>query len=70
MPLTSTLAFDFPTVEALATHLLGRIAPPAAASRPASAAPELQDDVLLKIEELSDEQVEQLLARRLAVDGV
>jgi acyl carrier protein len=70
VPLPSTLAFDFPTIDALASHLLNRVVGSAGAPLPAAAGPGGREDVLLKIEELSDEQVEKLLAQRMAVDGV
>ena len=68
--LRSTLAFDYPTIDAVARHLAtdvlaldigGRVAAKADNGAIHSLAIEA-DDLLMQIEQLSDEQAEQLLA--------
>jgi acyl transferase domain-containing protein/NAD(P)-dependent dehydrogenase (short-subunit alcohol dehydrogenase family)/acyl carrier protein len=67
--LRSTLAFDFPTIDAVARHLahdvlvvdLGERSTADAAAAFADEAPLDPDDLLMQIEQLSDEQAERLL---------
>jgi NAD(P)-dependent dehydrogenase (short-subunit alcohol dehydrogenase family)/SAM-dependent methyltransferase/aryl carrier-like protein len=72
-PLRSTLAFDYPTIDAIARHLLNEVlaidqgtdqpqVAPARASDDAS-------DLLRDIEQLSDEQAERLFAERVVNQG-
>jgi hypothetical protein len=73
-PLRSTLAFDYPTIDAIAKHLsadvLGLGAAPSPAAAPAEpAAGSEASDLLLDIENMSDEQVEKLFASRVAGTG-
>ena len=64
-PLRATLALDCPTIEAIARHLasdaLG-LEPPPAIGESTGAGP---DDVLMNIEQLSDEEVDRMFATRV-----
>ena len=63
--LPATLVFDHPTLEALARHLQGLLFPDdAPAVVPSAVAP--ATDAVQSIDELSDEQIEELFARRTA----
>jgi acyl transferase domain-containing protein len=67
-PLPATLMFDHPTIDALATHLLGRVMPaeasaPVAASVATSAAPAALGEAAVAA--MSDEEIEALLLARL-----
>ena len=68
-PLPATLMFDHPTIDALATHLLGRLLPaePAVASTalPAPAAPAPIALGEAAVAAMSDEEIEALLLARL-----
>jgi acyl transferase domain-containing protein/SAM-dependent methyltransferase len=74
-PLRSTLAFDYPTIDAIAKHLSADVlsldAAPAAAAPPPEPAVVGSEasDLLLDIENMSDEQVEKLFASRVAGTG-
>ena len=75
--LRSTLAFDYPTIDAIARHIavdvLALETESAAAPAPDAAGPDAAgagvSDLLLDIENLSDEQVEKLFASRVAGPG-
>jgi NADPH:quinone reductase-like Zn-dependent oxidoreductase len=58
--LPATLVFDHPTLDALASYVSRLVAPPDQALQPAPARP----DALGSIDELTDDQVEALFARR------
>jgi hypothetical protein len=66
--LPATLVFDHPTLEALTRHLLSLLFPDdaAAATPPANTAAVPTADAVQAIDELSDEQIESLFARRTA----
>jgi len=68
-PLPATLMFDYPTIDALATHLLGRVAPTdtAAPAAAATAAPATAPEALgaAAVAAMSDEEIEALLLARL-----
>ncbi|MGE3270251.1 MAG: acyl carrier protein, partial [Chloroflexota bacterium] len=73
-PLPATLVFDYPTVEAIADYLARDVlaltaAPVAAGVVEAAPAPATSDDGVLSLldslDDLSDEEVERLLAERL-----
>jgi acyl carrier protein len=75
--LRSTLAFDYPTIDAIARHLAVDVleletestgAPAAASAGPESEGAGVAD-LLLDIENLSDEQVEKLFASRVTGPG-
>jgi aryl carrier-like protein len=77
-PLRSTLAFDYPTIHAIARHLasdaLALEISAEASPGPAAAAPTDSDtgrsaDLLLQIESLSDEQVDGFFASRVTGPG-
>jgi acyl transferase domain-containing protein/NADPH:quinone reductase-like Zn-dependent oxidoreductase/SAM-dependent methyltransferase len=72
-PLPSTLLFDYPTIEALAGYLGGELlgaagATDAVPAESASPAPRgvMTGDVVNRLEDLSDDEVERLLAERMA----
>jgi acyl transferase domain-containing protein len=68
-PLSSTVMFDYPTIDAIAAHLAGRIAPAAPvrpAGKSASATPGLLDTAAVAA--LSDADIERLLDERLGVE--
>jgi acyl carrier protein len=62
--LSPTLAWDFPTVDAMADHLAHETPPAATAqeTRPASAA---DADILSRLDELLEEEIDRLLRERL-----
>lgn len=66
-PLPATVMFDYPTIDALAAHLLERMAPPVDAEASVTAAPGLAHPVLgaAAVAAMSDEQIEALLMERL-----
>jgi hypothetical protein len=65
-PLTPTLVFDHPTVDAIAEHLVRDVlALGSAAAGPDDAAPATPIEALDQIEQLSDDEVERLFAQRL-----
>ena len=71
-PLRSTLAFDYPTIEAIASYLTNDVlalAPPAAPEAAQTTGDDDPSDLLLKIEQLSDEQAERLFAERVVNQG-
>jgi acyl carrier protein len=76
--LRSTLAFDYPTIDAIARHIsvdvleLETETAGAPGASPAGTEPAGADvaDLLLDIENLSDEQVEKLFASRVTGPGV
>jgi len=75
-PLRSTLAFDFPTIDTIAHHLALDVLALETESAPAAAPPvgreaghEAAADLLLEIENLSEEEVEKLFASRVMGPG-
>jgi acyl transferase domain-containing protein/acyl carrier protein len=68
-PLPSTLAFDRPTVDVLATYLADEVLllPPSDEDAPPAVPPPAieADDLLTDLEELSDAEVDRLLAERM-----
>lgn len=72
--LSPTLTFDYPTVEALAEHLLNDVLAPGAAPEPAAAAPSVpappaqpaDADESARLEQLSQDELVALLAEELA----
>ena len=68
--LPSTLAFDYPTIETLAVHLVEDVIEGADRMAPAGARSSEGADLLLRIEDLSDEQVEAMLTGRLPAEGI
>ena len=62
--LSPTLAWDFPTVDAMAGHLAQETSPAATVqeTRPASAA---DADILSRLDELLEEEIDRLLRERL-----
>ena len=74
--LRSTLAFDYPTIDAIARHLAADVleielesAAHPAAEPPVPAESADTSDLLMEIENLSDEEVEKLFALRTAGPG-
>jgi hypothetical protein len=63
--LPATLLFDHPTIDALTSHLLTQLMGSAAAS-PSSPAPATATDLIDRMDELSDEEIDRLLAERMA----
>ena len=73
-PLRSTLAFDFPTIDAIARHLAADVLHidmegPAPPEPPAAADSGNASDLLMEIENLSDDEVDKLFALRAAGPG-
>jgi NAD(P)-dependent dehydrogenase (short-subunit alcohol dehydrogenase family) len=66
-PLTATLVFDHPTVEAIAQHLIADVLALVPADAPSREVPEVAApfDAIDRIEQLSDEEVDRLFAARL-----
>jgi acyl transferase domain-containing protein/NADPH:quinone reductase-like Zn-dependent oxidoreductase len=67
-PLTATLVFDYPTVEAIAEHLVRDVlalAPAPIESAAVAPADTPPADTIDRIEQLSDEEVDRLFAERL-----
>ncbi|MEO8152057.1 MAG: beta-ketoacyl synthase N-terminal-like domain-containing protein [Rhizobacter sp.] len=67
-PLQATLMFDYPTIDALATHLLGRLAPPIQGATPVSGADSAHTAPMLgeaAVAAMSDADIEALLLERL-----
>jgi acyl carrier protein len=66
-PLPATLLFDYPTIDALAGYLTQTVlgVTPAAGGE-AESAPDKSEQVIDRIEEMSDEEVDRLLADRVA----
>ena len=67
-PLPATLMFDYPTIDALAAHLLARMAPPAPGRAEAAAQEQPRSITPLAtamVAAMTDEQVEALLLERL-----
>jgi NADPH:quinone reductase-like Zn-dependent oxidoreductase/acyl carrier protein len=62
--LPATLVFDYPTLEALAQYLEREVSPPDEAD-PAASAPPARTDRVEAIDELSDEEIERLYAKKL-----
>lgn len=73
LPLRSTLAFDCPTIEAVGRYLMHDVlavnAPGRAPDEPVASTDD-GDDLLAAIEQLSDDQAEKLLARKVTSPGV
>ena len=69
-PLPSTLTFEYPTIEALTTYLATEVfgLERPVVPEPRAAEPET-GDLLDAIENLADEDVDRLLARRTAGDA-
>ena len=67
--LPATLLFDFPTVESLTDHLLAGLEGGETTSVPQTTAP-LQPNAVEAIENLSDDEVDRLLAMRLGKGGM
>ena len=68
--LPSTLAFDYPTIDTLAIHLVERVIGGADGTEPVADRSSEGADLLLRIEDLTDDQVEALLAGQLPADGI
>jgi hypothetical protein len=69
VPLSPTIAFDCPTLDAMADHVLGTLAPDersAAPGRGASAAALAMDADAARVGVMSEEEVRTLLASELA----
>jgi myxalamid-type polyketide synthase MxaE and MxaD len=66
--LPATLAFNYPTVARMASHLLEKLALPDAAPAEGAAAPSLDDleRLLAEVEQLPDEEAARLLSGPLA----
>jgi SAM-dependent methyltransferase len=68
-PLSSTVMFDHPTIDAIAAHLAERIAPAASVPRAAAPAPAVHDVLdAAAVAALSDADIERLLDARLGVE--
>ena len=68
--LPSTLVFDYPTVETLAVYLVEDVIEGVDRSAPAAAPVSEGADLLLRIEDLTDEQVEAMLTGKLPAEGI
>jgi polyketide synthase 12/myxalamid-type polyketide synthase MxaB len=69
-PLSATLLFDYPTVEAVGAHLASLLGfGPVPGAEPAPSQESASNDLLDHIDELSDEEIDRLLAERMAAKG-
>ena len=68
--LSATVAFDYPTIDALTDYLAGLLmaGAPIGASPPGEAAPAV--NAVQQVEELSDEEVDRLFAEKIAARGI
>jgi acyl transferase domain-containing protein/acyl carrier protein len=68
--LPSTLAFDYPTIDTLAVHLVEGVIGGADGTEPVADRSSEGVDLLLRIEDLTDDQVEALLTGQVPADGI